>query len=515
LPGNLNCTESAPFNTPILGAFAFETGPGATRAWLTTSSCELAVPFDFTSGAGETISYSGQSRSAVPTKHTIAGSFTRYTATGPGAAITSFKTNYTSAALRIGDRLVVATSNLQQGGASPVFNPGTVLFFTVDDSGATTAIAPASPFFALTTDPNPVALTELPGGRVAVTNAGIFDAAYPPLVTGNGSVDVLDVATGALVGSIPLGPGNPGGRALALDPTGSVALAGSPTHRRLYALDVRGLDAAPAQTAIDARLQRLSCNDTTADSVGGIPCLRSRAVRGGATIALPAPPGSGAGAYSPRLAGALRRIGQLRRRHVVQRRRARARRLRRAQPVASAPAARVALRCRRDARRHGPGRGGRRGVLSGSDDPARRGHVERARGHGRDLHDRGPERLRRAGAPRRRARAACGDFDATACRTRSTSVRSRPARPDRRRRRRRRRRLPVRRQQQRRRARHADVAALRSFLAGASASLPAPQKCDVGGGGPSGTCNVVDATLLRRCWPPGRRDRARLPPFLP
>jgi hypothetical protein len=56
LPGNLICDESAPFGTPILGGFDFETNPGSTRAWATTSSCELAVPFDFTTGAGETIS---------------------------------------------------------------------------------------------------------------------------------------------------------------------------------------------------------------------------------------------------------------------------------------------------------------------------------------------------------------------------------------------------------------------------------------------------------------------------
>ncbi|MGH2898540.1 MAG: thrombospondin type 3 repeat-containing protein, partial [Solirubrobacteraceae bacterium] len=297
LSGSLNCTESAPFNTPLLGGFSLERGTGQTRGWITTSSCELAVPFSYATGAGWTVSYAGQNRTSVPTKHTIAGSFTRYQNGGGGASISSFKTNFTSSALRIGNRLVVSTSNIQQAGSSPVFNPGTVLFFALDDSGATTTVAPASPFFALTSDPNPVALTELPGGRVAVTNAGLYDASFPPQVTGSGSIDSLDVATGLLVGSIPLGAGDPSGRSLALDPTGSVAVAGSATLRQLVAIDVRGV-AALSTAPVDARLQRPSCNGNSLPSSGGVPCLRERVIRGGANpIVLAPPPGSG-GLYS-------------------------------------------------------------------------------------------------------------------------------------------------------------------------------------------------------------------------
>jgi hypothetical protein len=61
-----------------------------------------------------------------------------------------------------------------------------------------------------------------------------------------------------------------------------------------------------------------------------------------------------------------------------------------------------------------------------------------------------------------------------------------------------------------------DVTALRAFLAGASPSLPAPQKCDVGGGGPSGTCNVVDVAILRRTLEARAPGVANVcPPFLP
>jgi thrombospondin type 3 repeat protein len=298
LAGNLNCTESAPFNTPRIGGFWLEPS-GPTRGWIYTSSCELAVPFNYATGAGVTISYAGASRTAVPTRQTLSGSFTRYQNGGGGAAITSFKTNFTSAVVRVGNRLVVATSNIQQTGSSPVYNPGTVLFFTLDDSGTTPALAPASPFFALTSDPNPIALTVLPGGRVAVTNAGIFDASFPPQVTGQGSIDIVDPPTGSLVGSIPLGAANPSD-ALALDPTGSVGVTGSTTFRRMYAVDLRGVQSLPVAN-VDARLQRPSCNDLAGPSAGGVPCLRSRAIRGGANgIVLPPPPGSsGVFSYVP------------------------------------------------------------------------------------------------------------------------------------------------------------------------------------------------------------------------
>lgn len=293
LSASLGC--SSPLSVARLGGFWLEPS-GPTRGWITTSLCERIVPFDYATGSGVTVSYSGANRTSIPTGHALTGSFTRYQNGGGGASTPSFTTNFTSAVVRVGNRLLVATSNLHHSGPSPVFNPGTVLFFSIDDSGPVPVIAPASPFYAVTSDPNPVALAVLPGGRVAVTNAGLFDVAVPPLITGQGSIDILDPQTGSLVGSIPIGAGNPMG-ALALDPTGSVGLAGSATLRRLYAVDVRGLAALPV-APVDARIQRPSCNDSSAASAGGVPCLRGRAIRAGANaIVLPPPPGS-SGIYS-------------------------------------------------------------------------------------------------------------------------------------------------------------------------------------------------------------------------
>jgi hypothetical protein len=102
--------------------------------------------------------------------------------------------------------------------------------------------------------------------------------AFPPLVTGPGSIDIIDPALGTIVGSIPLSP-NPGGRRLALDPTGSVGVAASHSERLLFAVDLRAVDDLP-DPGIDPTQQRPSCHDVATPEAGGVPCLRARAIRG-------------------------------------------------------------------------------------------------------------------------------------------------------------------------------------------------------------------------------------------
>ena len=80
-------------------------------------------------------------------------------------------------------------------------------------------------------------------------------AATPPLTVGAGSLDIIDPAAGALIGSFPLGTGNPGGQRLAVDRTGSVAVATSHTFRWLFAVDIRGLADLP-RPDLDPTLQR-------------------------------------------------------------------------------------------------------------------------------------------------------------------------------------------------------------------------------------------------------------------
>ena len=305
LPGNLNCTESSPATFGFIGRVYLE--PSVQRGWLTTSNCELVVPFSTTTGGDGSLLYQGQSRRSIPTLRTVTGSFTTYTHAGAGSEISSFATNFTSDIVRVGNRLLVATSNfclvrrnpvqLCTLGPSPILNPGTVLVFDIDDSGPTPTVVPANPPYLITSDPNPTALTVLPDGLVAVTNTGILDAGFPPLVIGPGSIDIIDPLAGTLLGSVPL-TSNPGGRTLAVDPSGSVAVAGSHTQRQLYAIDIRGLALLP-RPDLDPTLQRPSCNEGTGAEAGGLPCLHERVID---VIALPPPPGqSGTAGFVPQV----------------------------------------------------------------------------------------------------------------------------------------------------------------------------------------------------------------------
>ena len=287
LPGTLDCSESGGGASPDIASLWLDASP---RGWLVTSICDLAVPFDTSTGLGWPIEYEGAERSAVPTRRTITGSFTTYRHGLPGNAIASFDTDFTSAVVRVGNRLLVATSNFAPGGtgSNPENEPGTVLLFDIDDGGPVTTVDPAVPPYLITSDPNPTALTVLPGGLVAVTNTGLLDTAFPPQVTGVGSIDIVDPVAATVLGSVPLAP-NPGGRSLAIDLTESVAVASSHTQRVLFAIDIRNLADLP-DPGIDPTLQRPSCNDGPGPEAGGVPCLRSRAIHGSANpLALDTP----------------------------------------------------------------------------------------------------------------------------------------------------------------------------------------------------------------------------------
>ena len=256
-------------------------------AWITTSSLvtsafELVVPFDPGTGLVWNVTFEGALRASVPTARTITGSFTR----SDGATVAAFTTNLTSGVLRVGGRLLVSTSNFASVGGSPVLNPGTVLLFdVVEDPDGALVVTPADPPFLVMTDPNPTALTLLPGGLVAVTNTGLLSLA--PGASGPASLDVIDPAVPALVANIPLGTSAPSFRELALDPAGTVAVLGSAVSPELYAVDLRGLDAFPPATT-DPLSGRGSCHATGAWETMGLPCLPDRVIVG--SVAGSAPP---------------------------------------------------------------------------------------------------------------------------------------------------------------------------------------------------------------------------------
>ncbi len=289
LPADLNGSLPDPGTSPFIDGVWIES---EAWGWVTTNGHDTAAPFDPRTGQARSVLFEGVVRPSIPTARAISGSFTRTN----GVPIASFDTNYTSDVLRVGNRLLVSTSNFATVGSNPVLNPGTVLLFDLDDSNPTLLVAaPASPAYVVTTDPNPTALTPLPGGRVAVTNTGRLVLSSPPSAGGPASIDVIDPAAGAIVASIPLGSSAPAFDRVAVDPSGSVGLFGSAVLRALYAVDLRGV-AELALPAGNAQLQRPSCTGAGTPSVGGVPCAFERAIATAANPLWVPPCGSCSGA---------------------------------------------------------------------------------------------------------------------------------------------------------------------------------------------------------------------------
>ncbi len=281
LPPDLNGSLPNPGGTVNLDDVWIE---GPTLGWVTTNGHDTVAPFDPETGQPRVVLFEGIARLSVPAGRVITGSFTRT----DGVPVATFTTNLTSGVLRVGDRLLVTTSNFATFGSNPVLYPGTLLLFDVDDSNpAQLVVTPADPPWIVTTDPNPTHVSLLPGGLVAVTNTGRLALTNPPSASGPGSLDIVDPQAGAILANIPLGNAAPGFGRIAVDPTGSVGLVGSAVLRALYAVDVRGLAALPLPAG-DSAAQRASCTGAGAATVGGIPCAFERVIAAaGNPLAIP------------------------------------------------------------------------------------------------------------------------------------------------------------------------------------------------------------------------------------
>jgi hypothetical protein len=161
--------------------------------------------------------------------------------------VPSFITRLTAGKAIAAGHLFIATSNLENAGRAN-FNPGTVLVFEWDDSGATprARLSPTTPvIFTTGFNPTGVARYITPGGRelVLVTVTGAISAG-----TGAGNarseafLDVIDPVSLRVVASIPLGFAAPSFEPPAVDPSGQVALLGSTSQLHLFAADLRPLD---------------------------------------------------------------------------------------------------------------------------------------------------------------------------------------------------------------------------------------------------------------------------------
>ena len=163
--------------------------------------------------------------------------------------VPSYVTRFTSVAgtaLGAG-RLFVATSNLYHPARARFF-PGTVLIYDFDQSSDPPGLQPNTETpYVFTSAFNPTALTahKTAHGRelILVTLTGAIGAGVGGSnIKTEGAIDVIDAASGRLVATVPLGLAGPSFYSLAIDPARRVALTGSTSLRRLYALDLASLD---------------------------------------------------------------------------------------------------------------------------------------------------------------------------------------------------------------------------------------------------------------------------------
>ncbi len=158
-----------------------------------------------------------------------------------------FVTRFTAGAARIGDRLLVATSNLLRSSRAQ-FAPGTLLVFEYDSTVTPPRIRPdsAGPIL-LTSGFNPTTVTPYttPGGRrlalVGVSGA-IALGTGPDLVRTDSAIDVVDVDLGRIIATIPLGRAGLGFSPVAIDSSGRIGLIGAATRRALFGIDLAALD---------------------------------------------------------------------------------------------------------------------------------------------------------------------------------------------------------------------------------------------------------------------------------
>ncbi len=171
-------------------------------------------------------------------------------------SVPSYFTTYTAGKALAAGRLFVATSNLVDPGALR-FNPGTVLVYAFDPASISKPDIHTPVIFTTGFNPTSVSRYETPAGRelILVVSTGAIGADPG---TGNvlteSFVDVIDASTRRLVATIPLGLAGPSFSAMAIDPSGRIALLGASSARQLYAIDLAPLNDPTLYSASDVVL---------------------------------------------------------------------------------------------------------------------------------------------------------------------------------------------------------------------------------------------------------------------
>jgi hypothetical protein len=208
-----------------------------------------------------------------------------------------FTTSFTSGVAVSGARVFVSTSNVADGAGTedPVYLPGTVLVYTVDDSVFPPTIPDSTPQVLFTTRYNPTDVTPYtsPDGRsfvlvsstgaLGVSNETRFGLAPGASEAGKaGAIEVIEVFSiedPALVAVIPLGETAPGFGKVTLDRRGWIGTIGSLVERRVLAVDLSILDELPTDPPDEPVILDGSGSET--NPVIDAPSLRIPAIGGG------------------------------------------------------------------------------------------------------------------------------------------------------------------------------------------------------------------------------------------
>jgi hypothetical protein len=158
-----------------------------------------------------------------------------------------FVTRFTAGSALVGDHFFVASANLLRSSQAR-YAPGTILAFEIDRSFAPPRVRPDPDHSVILTsgfNPTSVDPYTTPSGRrllLAAVSGAIAIGTGPDLVRTDSAIDVIDVDSGTLIATVPLGKAGLGGSGISIDPSRRVALISAFTSRDLFGIDLAALD---------------------------------------------------------------------------------------------------------------------------------------------------------------------------------------------------------------------------------------------------------------------------------
>lgn len=202
----------------------------ATRAFMLTSSHVI----DFNPTSGDIKSATALPKTlTLPQAMPLSGPLDYDNNGSTDTAITEIPIAFPGGIWASDTSLWITTANYLRYATPAVAAPGLLLRYTITDSGVS-----ATPTFTVTSGYNPTGIAQV-GGSLLVTNSGVLNIAggeaQPQTPS---SVDMIDIATGAITATIPADLSALAFFAPSVDGEGRFAYYGSSAFSEVYQLDV-------------------------------------------------------------------------------------------------------------------------------------------------------------------------------------------------------------------------------------------------------------------------------------